>query len=195
MAGDLNIPEYLTILDEAQAAEASAAFESASDTDEPASFIHRYGDRVLITAEPRADEALEAMPEAAAISASASNLSEIEQLGLAAFQLRTRPQYRRAKRNRQRDGHVWNMAGCAGAVQALPEEAMEALEAFAGAPTSAYLEGSVAVGIVIVEGPTADLQFSAAERTTVVAEVQNGLSWIASMNPSAGINFTYDIRV
>lgn len=195
MAGDLNIPEYLTILDETQAAAASAAFESSLATQEPAAFIHRYGDRVLITTEPRAAEGLEAMPEAAAISAAASNLSEIEQLGLAAFQLRTRPQYREAKRNRQRDGQVWNMSGCAGAVQALPEEGMEALEAFAGAPTSAYLEGSVAVGIVIVEGPTADLQFSAAERTKVVAEVQNGLSWIASMNPPAGINFTYDIRV
>ena len=195
MAGDLNIPEYLTILDEAQAAAASAAFESASATEEPASFVHRYGDRVLITTEPRADEALEAMPEAAAFTASASNLTEVEQLGLAAFQLRTQPQYKRAKRNRQRDGQVWNMAGCAGAVQVLPEEGMQALEAFAAAPTSSYLEGSVAVGIVMVEGPTADLQFSAAERTKVVAEVQNGMSWIASMNPPAGISFTYDIRV
>jgi hypothetical protein len=196
MAGDLNFPEYITILDEeSEAGSVSAALDSASTLTGTASFIHRYGDRVIITAEPRAAEVLGAMPEAAALSASLSNLSETEQLGLKAFQLRLQPQYKRAKSTRPRDGHVWNMAGCAGAVQVLPKEGMEALEAFAGAPTSAYLEGSVAVGIVIVEGPTADLQFSAAERTKVVAEVQNGLSWIASMNPAAGINFTYDIRV
>ena len=53
----------------------------------------------------------------------------------------------------------------------------------------------MAVGIVIVEGPTAALRFSAAERTKVVAEVQNGLSWLASMNPAAGISFTYDIQI
>jgi len=168
MAGDLKFPEYLTILDEeSEAGSVSAALDSASTLTGTTSFIHRYGDRVIITAEPRAAEVLGAMPEAAALSAPLSNLSETEQLGLRAFQLRLQPQYKRAKSTRTRDGHVWNMAGCAGAAQALPKEGMEALEAFAGAPTSAYLEGSVAVGIVIVEGPTADLQFSAAERTKV----------------------------
>jgi hypothetical protein len=62
-------------------------------------------------------------------------------------------------------------------------------------PTSSYLEGSVAVGLIIVEGPTADLQFSAAERTQVVAEVQNGLSWYATTNPAANLTFTYDIQI
>ena len=40
------------------------------------------------------------------------------------------------------------------------------------------------MGIIIVEGPTADLQFSVDERTRVVAEVQNGLSWLASHEPA-----------
>ncbi len=53
----------------------------------------------------------------------------------------------------------------------------------------------MAVGLIIVEGPTPAPQFSAQERTKVAAEVQNGLSWLASMNPSAGISFTYDIRI
>ncbi len=61
--------------------------------------------------------------------------------------------------------------------------------------TSSFMEGSVAVGLVIVEGPTVDLQFTAAERTKVVAEVQNGLSWYATTNPAADLTFSYDIRI
>ena len=57
----------------------------------------------------------------------------------------------------------------------------------AGGPTSCYLEGSVAVGIVIVQGPTAALKFTDAEVVKVVAEVQNGLGWLATANPLAGI--------
>ncbi|ONH31394.1 hypothetical protein [Pseudofrankia asymbiotica] len=63
------------------------------------------------------------------------------------------------------------------------------------APLSSYLEGSVAVGLVLIEGPTADLQFTAAERTKVVAEVQNGLSWLAAANPAAEVSFSYDIQI
>jgi hypothetical protein len=62
-------------------------------------------------------------------------------------------------------------------------------------PLSSYLEGAVAVGLILVEGPTADLQFTAAERTKVVAEAQNGLSWLATSNPAAGITFSYDIQI
>lgn len=52
----------------------------------------------------------------------------------------------------------------------------------------------MAVGVVIVNGPTAATKFSAAERTTVVAEVQAGLGWLAGFNPWAGVSFDYDIR-
>ena len=64
----------------------------------------------------------------------------------------------------------------------------------AGAPTSQRLTGSIAVGIIIVEGPTANLKFSVAERTKVVAEVQNGLSWLATQSPE-GLVFKYDIKI
>ena len=57
-----------------------------------------------------------------------------------------------------------------------------------------YLIGSVAVGLIIVEGPTADLQFSEAERTKVVAEVQEGLTWLGSQEAKASVSFAYDIR-
>ncbi len=65
----------------------------------------------------------------------------------------------------------------------------------AGSPTSSKLEGAVAVGLILVEGPSADLQFTAAERTKVVAEVQNGLSWYATTNPAADLTFHYDIQI
>ncbi|WP_131767727.1 hypothetical protein [Candidatus Protofrankia californiensis] len=64
-----------------------------------------------------------------------------------------------------------------------------------GRPTSGFMEGSIAIGVVIVEGPTADLQFTAAERTKTVAEIQNGLSWYATTNPAADLTFSYDIKV
>ncbi len=64
-----------------------------------------------------------------------------------------------------------------------------------GRPTSGFMEGSIAIGVVIVEGPTADLQFTAAERTKTVAEIQNGLSWYATTNPAANLTFSYDIKV
>ena len=75
-----------------------------------------------------------------------------------------------------------------------PRASARTVGARAGGPTSSYLEGSVAVGIIIVQGPTPDLQFSDAERTKVVAEVQNGLGFFATTNPLAGISFSYDIQ-
>ena len=191
MAGDLNINEYAVVL-------ASHARMGNGAAAEPGSFIHRYGDRVLIGPPPTAgrpgaqilNPAVQVIPHSLM-----QGLSLTERLGLEALQYRMQPHFLQAKQNRPRDGEVWDMGGCAGAAQQLPAEAMRAMQAYAQAPTSAYLEGSVAVGIVIVEGPTADLQFSAEERTKVVAEVQNGLSWLASVNPLAGINFTYDIQV
>ena len=85
------------------------------------------------------------------------------------------------------------MAGCTSVVPP-PRAAALSVGARSAGPTSSYLEGSVAVGIVIVQGPTAALKFSEAEVVKVVAEVQNGLGWLATANPLAGISFAYDIN-
>jgi hypothetical protein len=190
MAGDLNLTEHLSILRPTEALLAGAAEIL------PIQFIHRYGDKVLIGLEPPQDTgtSIAATTEEAPHAAALEGLSEIERLGVAAFQLRVAPSFKRAKQQRPRDGQPWNMSGCTAIAQTLPPEASGALEAEASAPTSAFLEGSVAVGIIIVEGPNADLRFSTEERNKVVAEVQNGLSWLAAQNPAAGISFTYDIQ-
>ena len=70
----------------------------------------------------------------------------------------------------------------------LPEEST-------GTPTSRYMIGSIAVGVVIVSGTGPGLAFSAAEQQQVVQEVQEGLNFLASVEPRANISFVYDIRL
>jgi hypothetical protein len=189
MAGDLGTVERVVVNESGMAA-------SAVDGTQ---VVHRYG-RVQITAESGAAADVGPPVEAGGGSYQAGDvpesvledLDELERLGLAALRLRESEGYLNAKRYRPRDGEPWNIPGCTTVV---PTPEAPATEGLAPAqPTSAYLEGSVAVGIIIVEGPTDDLKFSADERTTVVAEVQNGLSWYATTNPLAGLSFTYDIH-
>ena len=187
MAGDLPIQERLII---AGAPGAPAAF--APDQTQPIEQgrpVHIYGNRVRIV-----ELGVGAEPAVPAMEAQSppTDLTEVESLGAAAFQLRQSSEYLEATRNRPRQGETWNLPS-GGCTAVAPAEITRAVMAPAP-PTSAYLEGSVAVGIIIVAGPTAELQFSAAERTKIVAEVQNGLSFYASTNPKAGLTFTYDIR-
>jgi FG-GAP-like repeat len=186
MAGDLFVEERAVI-----EATSSAAAAMAADARSAGQMIHRYG-RVKIMAFPGRAAAAMAAP-ALPMEAAPEGLTEIERLGLSALQLRESEGYRRAKARRPRDGEPWGMHKCTTAVPT-PRAMAPTVGAMSAGPTSAYLEGSVAVGIVIVEGPTANLKFSDAERLKVVAEVQNGLGFYATTNPLAGISFAYDIR-
>ena len=62
-------------------------------------------------------------------------------------------------------------------------------------PTSARMTGLIAVGLIIVQGPSGNLQFTDAERAKVVAEVQNGLGWLATMEPGGSVSWSYEIKV
>ena len=64
-----------------------------------------------------------------------------------------------------------------------------------GTPTSRYMIGSIAVGVLIVSGTGPGLAFSAAEQQQVIQEVQEGLNFLASVEPRANITFVYDIRL
>ena len=66
-----------------------------------------------------------------------------------------------------------------------------------GTPTSLYMIGSVAVGVIIVSGSHPNhpgLGFSDAERQEIIQEVQEGLSFLATVEPRARLSFIYDIH-
>jgi hypothetical protein len=63
-----------------------------------------------------------------------------------------------------------------------------------GTPTSLYLIGSVAVGVVLVSRDTGAEVLTDAERIQIVQEVQEGLDWLARVEPRARVSFVYDIR-
>ncbi len=64
--------------------------------------------------------------------------------------------------------------------------------------TSEYLIGSVAVGIVFLESNgTIDIStenWTSAEESNVISEIQYGLSWWANQNPNAFVSFNYSIH-
>jgi hypothetical protein len=182
MAGDLDVTEAIAL-------NGNGAVERRADAGEPtARVIHRYGELSILAL--RDGEAPEGVLRTTELGAAAATLGEAERLGLAALRLRESEEFRAAKRARPRSGEEWDMPNCTTVV---PTPELDE-RARAAAPTSSYLEGTVAVGIVVVQGPTAALQFTDAEFTKVIAEVQNGLSWYATTNPVAGISFSYDIQ-
>jgi hypothetical protein len=61
--------------------------------------------------------------------------------------------------------------------------------------TSRYLIGSVAVGFVIVSRDQGVEQFTQAETITTIAEVLEGLAFLAQEEPRAQVSFDVDIRL
>ncbi|KGJ79129.1 hypothetical protein GY21_06265, partial [Cryobacterium roopkundense] len=141
----------------------------------------------IVTVPP--EEADAHLPERFSPGRAPGGLTATEGLGVAALALRESARYLESKATRPRDGEPWNMPGC---IQAPP--AGQARSVGAAGPTSEFLEGSVSTGIVIVQGPTADLRFTDAEVLAIVAEVQNGLTSLAASNPLAAVTFTYNIQ-
>lgn len=205
MAGDLGLRERLIIAPQGGAARAPEAALNAAG----GRIMHQYGERVVIAEMPPGAEqplsqtfarSLIVEEAAGADKHVLDTLSEEEAMGVEAFALRQSAKFAKAKSARPRAGEDWDSdkggepLRCAQVAE--EQESMEAgaLEAFANAPTSARLTGRVAVGIVIVEGPTNALKFTAAERLKVVAEVQNGLGWLGAQNPAGAVQFVYEIR-
>jgi hypothetical protein len=210
MAGDIGIEEQVIVVSAENLDRASAVAESARE--EGARVIHRYGPRVMIgeVPEQRTERVRRALRTADVArtprdlpSPATEGLDLAGALGLAAFSLRQSPEYIAAKEERPYQNVRWDTGG-----PLLPPDPPEehrhltrspepasGTEAFAVfGSTSEQMTGSIAVGIVIVSGPTADLQFSAQETQKVVAEVQNGLGWHASQSPAANIIWNYDIQ-
>jgi hypothetical protein len=192
MAGDIGIKERVVILPQTRALEGMPSLA----TNAKRRVVHMYGPRLAVMEDESDSSAERASREFAEPSTSSlSSLSPEERLGYAAYVMRESPEYQAAKSARPRDGESWDASPeTQHSCTQIDESTGLAREALAGAPTSQRLTGSVAVGIIIVEGPNANLKFSQAERTKVIAEVQNGLSWLATQNPE-GLVFKYDIKI
>ncbi|GGS15800.1 hypothetical protein [Actinokineospora fastidiosa] len=172
MAGDIGMRERVLV----------RSFEAAADpAGVPGGVVHEYGPRVVVAAAPDGVVVPQGMGDAA-------DLDETGALGMAAFALRESEEFASAKANRPLDGVDW---GDGDAPDHFDDDEPRAE---AGAALSARLTGRVAVGVVIVEGPTDALRFSADERTKVVAEVQNGLSWLGAQSSPGGVTWVHSIR-
>lgn len=165
--------------------------------------LHHYGPRVQIRRAQPMDiggTTFEAPPSARSLPA---GLTPTEQMGVNAFNLRRSAKYRTAKAQRPRDGEAWDFEGCGPHAHDTPtRDALRPVVIGEARPRGAravgggtpFLAGSVAVGIIIVNGPTAATRFSSTEATKVVAEVQAGLTWLGNQNPAAGVSWHYDIQ-
>jgi len=193
--------EQVLLLSDQNGADAQAAQRAL--TQHGGRVIHQFGPKVQIVELPPGQEDMVAwniLPEALAPRAQnltiPKDLDEVGALGLQALQHRESQDFAKAKANRKYDGKAWSDGGTEAFNCTDHATSEEDSRALAHAPaTSARLTGKVAVGIIIVEGPTKDLQFSAAERVKVISEVQNGLSWLGAQNPAAAVSWSYDIRI
>jgi len=194
VAGDVGFAESI-----------APALGSLGTAGAPGPILHDYGGGVQIV--------LGAAGRSAHDTSAAENLGsnvpgderapDTEALGLRALALRESQEYVSAKAARPYAGSDWGSVGEAGP-QVLHMEAgqhaallSEASDVEAGAPTpgtSDRLTGRVAVGLFIVDGPQSQLKFSGQERIKVVAEVQNGLSWLAGQAPARDVTWVHDIK-
>ena len=168
--------------------------------------MHIFGQRVLIGRIPESAHAslskkseVRSLHAEERVARALAPLSETEQLGLEAWNLRNSPEYTEAKRERPREGERWDEPDLTEppdgpGMSHTGESDVLGAPPLPAADMSPYLIGSVAVGLIIVEGPTANLQFTDAERAKVVAEVQEGLTWLAKQEPRASVTWSYDIR-
>lgn len=190
MAGDLKINEAIHV-------RGTSTFEVHEGPLPPGTRpIHEYGEVLIMElAGTDAHESMAPLPQEFQKS---RNISAIGALGAEAFALRQSDKYIVAKSERPRNGETWNFESVGGisdnAPHPIKEEGEElSLEAVVGG-TSQRMTGRISVGIIIVEGPHANLKFSNSEAAHVVAEVQNGLGWLATLDPSANITWVYDIH-
>ena len=183
MAGILDVTERAVLGPDAAQESAAPSWPGGGYT------LHRYG-RVSIVAVPEGPDVDLGRPE----PGETDGLTEAEALGLAALRLRESDAYRVAKEKRPRAGETWDMPGCIMAGGPRSDSGVLGASVEPHSTNSEYLEGSVAVGIVFVQGPTDDLRFTSDEMVKAVAEVQGGLGFFPTINPVAGIGFVYDIQ-
>ncbi|MCH9646663.1 MAG: hypothetical protein K0U98_00415 [Deltaproteobacteria bacterium] len=201
MAGDVGVEERAIVLSPGTVTNLEAVARPIRQA--RGRVRHFYGPRVVIEEVPEgtAEESVRSGISGGEVATAPEGLSaevqedldDIGKMGLRAFALRQSKEFAHAKAHRPLAGTPWD-TDQAEAMACHPQEVPGAQVALLGdGPTSAELTGSVAVGIVIVSGP-GNLAFEEEEKDKVVAEVQNGLSWLGAQNRSANITWHYDIR-
>ena len=82
-------------------------------------------------------------------------------------------------------------------VDGVPEahDAHDAPGAANAPPAVAPMTGRIAVGMVIVSGPTPALSFTSAETRLVTAQMQNGLTWLGTQSAAARITWVHEINL
>lgn len=182
MAGDLDIAEMLLMPPGASGSALAA----------PAPVLHDYGPNVRIGVGAGATPGAPLNPE---------TLSNSEKLGLAAFQMRLSNRYKSAKSERPYAASPWGTEtgdrpqlhrDRQAVIRGAPVSADPDLPA--EAPEAKRLSGRVAVGLILVSGP-GNLAMSASQQQKIIAEVQNGLSYLGGAAPARDVTFVYDIQV
>ena len=183
MAGNLMVNEILRL--------GSRAKEAASPLPGQRP-IHQYGSCVSILAVPKNVAGMQSPLGTPA----AVELNETEALGQLAFEIRQSPKFAHAKNRRARKNERWDFGVNDVSPNIAPQSPLvsSAEEQPLTMPTSQRMTGRIAIGIVIVNGPDTDLKFSDTEKLHVVAEVQEGLSWLASLSAEAKVTWIYDLQ-
>ncbi len=131
------------------------------------------------------------------------SLDEAALLAVQGWNLRTRKSYLAAKARRADDGAPWDSHDPRMGGDVEPVEESRAPFAMAGLSTrpvpdntSMYMIGTVAVGVVIVEGPSgSSAEFTEDERRLLLAELQEGANILINMAPAgAKLNFIFDVN-
>jgi hypothetical protein len=193
LAGDLPLVEGAIILDRWEQDELAAVAPALK----PEHILHEFGPSLRIAGVPETDPSFEGVAEA--LGRALERVPEVVEmdpvgaLGLAAFQMRSSGSYVSLKADRRFAGAPWDTENAE--TPDPPPEAPE-LETEVGAPLppAQPLRGRIAIGLLLVDGPADDLIFTTDEQTVIVAEIQNGLSWLASQAPDGDVTWVYDIR-
>lgn len=175
-----------------------AALEEADIT-----ITHRVGRDVLIVNLDQAEaEVARRLPAGAKLLRNQdelpANLPKSDAIQLRAFRLRRTPKYRASKLKRPHDGREWGKGGLE--EPDAPEDDVRStvgLESMAfdavQIPTNERLINDVAVGVVLVNGHG---QYALSEDTKdhIIAEVQEGLTWLGNQEPDAKVSWVLDVK-
>ena len=193
MTADLSTREVLSV---------ATGLEAFAEAPRPATaqVLHRYGKIEISDLEPTAP--MPEGPAAAPVPREAERAAETltERLGLSAFGLRSSDRYAKDKAERPFKGRSWGSEEDDEGPSPIhiPDDDDTSNDPdIAGAPTaplSQRMTGQIALGLVLVSGTEEHLVLSELEKTQVIAEVQNGLSFLASQSPAKDVTFVHEIH-